>query len=67
MSADALATLEAKASAVMFLIPKPEYFFSSIEKAKITASFSRGQWVDAMRPIGLWGVFELNIKMQSEQ
>ena len=67
MSADALATLEARASAVMFLIPKPEYFFSSIKKAKITASFSRGQWVNAMWPIGLWGDSELNIKTPSEQ
>ena len=33
MSADALAALEARASAVVFLIPKPEYFFSSIKKS----------------------------------
>ena len=38
ISADALVTLEVRASAVIYWSPRPEYFFSSIKRVKITTS-----------------------------
>ena len=52
--ADALSTLEVGHQQSCYWSPKPEYFFSSIKRVKITTSSSRGQWVNAIWPVRLW-------------
>ena len=54
MSADALWTLEVGHQQSCYWSPKPDYFFSSIKRVKITTSSSRGQWVNAIWPVRLW-------------